>query len=93
MAIYNTRAPAWTAEEDRQLAILWQAEWSTLSIAVTIGRSKNAICARARRIGLPERESPISIYAQPIHSSNASHAAAAPNATHAKALASMDALR
>ena len=59
MAIYNTRAPAWTAEEDRQLAILWKAEWSTLSIAVTIGRSKNAICARARRIGLPERESPI----------------------------------
>lgn len=53
------RALPWSAEEDRQLRILWGAGWSTLSIAVTIGRSKNGVCGRRRRLGLPERGSPI----------------------------------
>lgn len=56
---YNARPAPWTAEEDRQLRILWAAGWSTLAIGVTIGRGKNAICGRRKRLGLPERESPI----------------------------------
>lgn len=58
MAI-NNRTDFWTKEEDRRLRILWEAEWSTLQIAVTIGRSKNAVCARARRLDLPKRGTPI----------------------------------
>lgn len=53
------RSPRWTAEEDRRLGILWNAGWPTIQIAVTLGRSKNAVCGRRRRLGLPERGSPI----------------------------------
>lgn len=60
MAILPKTQP-WSPEEDRRLRILWQAEWSTLAIAVTLGRSKNAVCARARRIDLPLRPSPIPV--------------------------------
>lgn len=56
---YNPRSAPWTAEEDRQLRILWAAGWSTLAIGVTIGRGKNAICGRRKRLGLPERTGPI----------------------------------
>ena len=58
MAI-NPRSEYWTAEEDRRLRILWEAGWSTLQIAVTIGRSKSAVCGRARRLELPKRGTPI----------------------------------
>ena len=55
---YNPRSIPWTAEEDRQLRILWAAGWSTLAIGVTIGRGKNAVCGRRARLGLPERGNP-----------------------------------
>ncbi len=53
------RRPYWTAEEDRRLAILWAAGWSTASIGADIGRGKNAVCGRRQRLGLPERGCPI----------------------------------
>lgn len=59
MTIYSSRPAPWTAEEDRRLRILWNAEWPTLHIALTIGRSKNAICGRARRLELTMRGTPI----------------------------------
>ena len=59
------RETLWTAEEDRQLRILWDAGWSTLAIAVTIHRSRSAVCARARRIDLAPRPSPIPQYICP----------------------------
>lgn len=56
---FNKKTPSWTAEEDRRLRILWLAGWSTLSIGIDIGRGKNAVCGRARRIELPLRENPV----------------------------------
>lgn len=59
--LYNPRSIHWTAEEDRQLRILWCAGWSTLAIGATIGRGKNAVCGRRKRLGLPERDCPIPV--------------------------------
>jgi hypothetical protein len=53
------RSAYWTAEEDRRLRILWDAEWSTLAIAVTLNRSRSGVCGRARRLNLAPRPSPI----------------------------------
>lgn len=55
----NPRHPYWTPQEDERLRTLWEAGWSTLTIGIAIGRGKNAVCGRARRLALPERESPI----------------------------------
>lgn len=57
--MFVKRAPYWSEEEDRRLRILWDAGWSTIAIGTVLGRGKNAICSRARRINLPMRGSPI----------------------------------
>lgn len=49
----------WTAEEDRRLRILWEAEWPVLQIAVTLERSKGSITGRVHRLALAKRPSPI----------------------------------
>lgn len=49
----------WTNDDDFWLRALWDANHSTIEIGRRINRSKNAICGRAHRLGLPERPSPI----------------------------------
>lgn len=56
----SPRAPYWTADEDRQLRILWRADWSVNSIASRLpGRSRNGVTGRVFRLGLDPRPSPI----------------------------------
>ncbi len=59
MSRFSPPNKPWTEEEDRKLRILWDAGWSTVAIGTVLERGKNAICARARRINLPMRGSPI----------------------------------
>lgn len=51
---------AWQPWDDAKLKALWLAGDSASVIAATfIDRSRNAVIARAKRIGLPGRPSPI----------------------------------
>ena len=52
----------WTPHEDERLTELWNRdnpELSTLTISRMMGRSKNAVIGRARRLELPARPNPI----------------------------------
>lgn len=59
--ITHNRVKIWKAEDDRRLRLLWDAGWSTMSIGADIGRTKNSICGRARRLNLAMRGSPIPV--------------------------------
>jgi len=47
---------SWTTEDVQQLIAWWVAGIHVRSIAVGLGRSRSAIYAKRRRIGLPDRE-------------------------------------
>lgn len=52
--------PQWPDEDVTRLRALWADKTkSSAQIGREIGYSKNAVCCKAHRIGLPERESPI----------------------------------
>lgn len=51
--------PEWTPDQVAKLAELWATGLSGSQIAAQLGRTKNAIIGRARRLGLPPRSSPI----------------------------------
>lgn len=61
MPVYYPASKKWTSEEDRQLAILWQADWPASQIAAHIGtgRTKNSVIGRANRLGLEPRINPV----------------------------------
>lgn len=60
VSAYLNKQPEWTDAEDRLLRALWGADFTTREIASQIGnRSHNAVAARANRLHLPSRHSPI----------------------------------
>lgn len=50
---------AWTESQTKTLCILWKQGISTTEIAQVLGVTKNAVCGKRYRLGLPERGSPI----------------------------------
>ena len=60
---YRTRTEqaAWDADEDRVLSFLWSEGHSFSEIGRRIGRHRNQIARRVRRLRLPEREQPASL--------------------------------
>ncbi len=50
---------SWTDDDISELRILWDAGHSAAEIGRRTGRTKNAICGKANRLELPERQSPI----------------------------------
>jgi len=77
----------WPAR-DEELTRLWGEGGSTRAIAETMGLSKNAVCGRAHRLGLPSRGSPIIRRDAPRPSQAISAAALA--AIHPRAAAIID---
>ncbi len=49
----------WTIEAQRELTRFWMADMPTAEIAGLLHTTKNSVIAKARRIGLPGRGSPI----------------------------------
>lgn len=49
----------WTEERDAALTLKWNAGLSAARIGADLNATKNAVTSRAKRIGLPLRESPI----------------------------------
>lgn len=59
------RCPDWTADEDSVLRAAWAAGHTASSIARALPRrTRDAVCGRALRLGLPRRPSPIPAIAQ-----------------------------
>lgn len=50
---------SWSPETTQRLCVLWATPDSTRTIGQRLGCSKNAVIGKARRLGLPERGSPI----------------------------------
>jgi len=53
------RRNTWPLTDDARLTELWAAGHSTITIGDMMGRTKNAVVGRARRLKLPARPSPI----------------------------------
>ena len=49
----------WTEDRVFQLTSLWMLGFTTADIGRRIGVSKNAVIGKKKRLGLPDRESPI----------------------------------
>jgi GcrA cell cycle regulator len=54
----NTNPP-WSDEENAELTRLWDTGLSSVKIAKIMGKTKNAVCGKVNRLGLPARPSPI----------------------------------
>lgn len=55
MGVMNT---IWTKSQQDKLRILWRNGHTTSRIAKMMGVTKNSICGKARRMGLPMRNPP-----------------------------------
>ncbi len=55
----------WTGEDDEVLRRLSEDGLPTSAIARVLGRSKNSVCGRRGRLGLPKRPSPIKEWPTP----------------------------
>lgn len=55
----------WTPERVELLSQLWSSGLPTAQIGKQLGITKNAVVGKAHRIGLPERQSPISVVKKP----------------------------
>lgn len=54
-----SRAPYWTAAEDRRFVSMWTDGQPVSVIADRLGKSVNSIAGRRNRMNLPKRENPI----------------------------------
>lgn len=55
----------WTEERLETLKILWNEGLSISQIGQKLGVTRNAVAGKAHRIGLPKRQSPISVSGTP----------------------------
>ena len=55
----------WTEERLETLKILWNEGLSISQIGQKLGVTRNAVAGKAHRIGLPKRQSPISVSGAP----------------------------
>lgn len=46
----------WTDEEKQKLRELWDLGYTTIEIGKFLGKTKNAVCGKARRMNLPMRQ-------------------------------------
>ena len=56
----------WTEERLETLKILWNDGLSISQIGQKLGVTRNAVAGKAHRIGLPKRQSPISVSGAPL---------------------------
>ena len=55
----------WTEERLEELKILWNEGLSISQIGQRLGVTRNAVAGKAHRLGLPKRQSPISVSGTP----------------------------